>query len=167
MRETAAARGREEIHLPVVPSGRSSQPPWGAGAAVAAIGVYQRYVSPRKGYCCAWGAHTGKTTCSAWGRRVMGRYGLVRGWALLMRQFRRCHGAAQALSAAQSLAMAETPPAAPGAADLLHGNDGQGEKPNDPVVNEPCPLWSKGAAVWWLRNRKLESALCCFVIGSS
>ena len=134
-------------------------------AAVAAIGVYQRYVSPHKSFCCARRAHTGGPSCSAWGRRVMGRFGLVVGWALLMRQFRRCQHAAAALRV-QALAMAEPPPALPGEPGAS-GEGEQIEKPNDPVVNEACPLWSKGASAWWLRNRRAESALCCFLLGSS
>lgn len=125
-------------------------------AAVAAIGVYQRYVSPYKGYCCAWRVHTGGPSCSAWGRRVMGRFGVVVGWALLMRQFRRCQAAAAALRL-RSLVTVST----------SKDGDEQVEKPNDPVVSEACPLWSKGAAQWLLRSRSVESAACCLLIGSS
>lgn len=119
-------------------------------AAVAAIGVYQRYVSPHKGFCCAWRVHTGRPSCSAWGRRVMGRFGCVVGWALLMRQFRRCQAAAVALRA-PSLAMASAP----------HDEDTRGEKPNDPVVNEACPLWSKRADAWCWNGRATKSVECC------
>ena len=134
-------------------------------AAVAAIGAYQRYVSPHKGFGCAWRAHTGGPSCSAWGRRVMGRFGWVMGWALLMRQFRRCQQAAAALRG-QSLAMAETPRAVPGGpgAPGAPGASGEGEqteKPNDPVVNEACPLWSKRIDGWCWSGRATTSAQCC------
>ena len=134
------------------------RPPIGAGAAVAAIGAHQRYVSPHKGYCCAWGVHTGKTTCSAWGRRVMGRYGLVRGWALLMRQFRRCHQAAVVLLA-QSLVMADMPPAP-------LGEGKQASAPNDLASNEPRPPRSKRENAWFCPWLATESAAWCCIFGA-
>ena len=33
--------------------------------ALVAIGAYQRYVSPYKGFCCAYRAHTSRASCSA------------------------------------------------------------------------------------------------------
>lgn len=134
------------------------RPAIGAGAAVAAIGLYQRYVSPHKGYCCAWGVHTGKTTCSAWGPRVMGRYGLVQGWALLMRQFRRCHQAAVVLRA-QSLSLADTPPAP-------LGEGKQVDAPHVPATHEPRPPRSKRENAWFCPWLATESAAWCCIFGA-
>lgn len=58
--------------------------------ALAAIGVYQRYMSPYKGFCCAWRAHTGGASCSALGARVIRRHGLLAGGVLLRQRMRRC-----------------------------------------------------------------------------
>jgi uncharacterized protein len=70
-----------------------------ANMADSAIGAYQRYISPYKGFCCAYRAHTGKRSCSAYGRAVVQKLGL---WALLAalpKQFDRCRTAYQGLAA--------------------------------------------------------------------
>lgn len=58
--------------------------------ALAAIGVYQRYISPHKGFCCAYRAHTGAASCSMLGARVIRRHGLFAGCVLLRRRLERC-----------------------------------------------------------------------------
>lgn len=58
--------------------------------ALTAIGVYQRYVSPHKGFCCAYRARTGRASCSALGARAIRRWGLRRGLAVLKLRLRRC-----------------------------------------------------------------------------
>ena len=60
------------------------------GLALAAIGVYQRYVSPYKGFCCAYRTHTGRASCSALGARVIRRHGLLAGGVLLRQRMKRC-----------------------------------------------------------------------------
>ena len=59
-------------------------------AALFAIKAYQRYVSPYKGFCCAYRAHTGRQSCSALGYRAIRRYGFLRGIAVLDGRFTRC-----------------------------------------------------------------------------
>jgi uncharacterized protein len=54
------------------------------------IGAYQRYVSPYKGFCCAYRAHTGKRSCSSYGRAIVQKLGLFAFLAALPRQFERC-----------------------------------------------------------------------------
>jgi putative component of membrane protein insertase Oxa1/YidC/SpoIIIJ protein YidD len=58
--------------------------------ALALIGLYQRHLSPRKGFCCAYRFHTGAASCSALGHRAIRRHGLRRGLALLDRRLARC-----------------------------------------------------------------------------
>ena len=58
--------------------------------ALAAIGVYQRHVSPYKGFCCAYRAHTGGASCSTLGARVIRRHGLFTGVVLLRQRLKRC-----------------------------------------------------------------------------
>jgi putative component of membrane protein insertase Oxa1/YidC/SpoIIIJ protein YidD len=58
--------------------------------ALAAITLYQRYLSPLKGYSCAFRVHTGRDGCSAYGKRVISRHGLRVGLILLDRRLAAC-----------------------------------------------------------------------------
>lgn len=58
--------------------------------ALFAIRLYQRHVSPRKGFRCAYRAHTGRASCSALGYRAIRRHGAWRGYALLRLRLDRC-----------------------------------------------------------------------------
>ena len=60
------------------------------GPALAAIGAYQRHVSPYKGFCCAYRTHTGRASCSTLGARVIRRHGMFKGLLLLRERLRRC-----------------------------------------------------------------------------
>ncbi|WP_416208578.1 membrane protein insertion efficiency factor YidD [Acidovorax sp.] len=89
-----------------------------ASAAVAAIGAYQRYVSPYKGFCCAHRARTGHASCSQFARRAIERCGLLAGLSLLRRRLLTCAASYQALMAG-------------------------GQKSSDAgPLNEPCPLFT-------------------------
>jgi uncharacterized protein len=57
---------------------------------LAAIRAYQRYVSPYKGFSCAWRVHRGGQSCSGYGHHVIARYGARRGLALLGRRLDAC-----------------------------------------------------------------------------
>ena len=59
-------------------------------AALAAIQFYQRYVSPFKGFCCAYRQHTGRASCSALGYRAVRRFGVLSGLALVRERTSRC-----------------------------------------------------------------------------
>lgn len=58
--------------------------------ALAMIRFYQRRLSPRKGFSCAYRVHTGGLSCSAYGAAVIARFGTVTGLALLRRRLKRC-----------------------------------------------------------------------------
>lgn len=58
--------------------------------ALAAIRAYQRWLSPHKGFVCAFRVHTGRDSCSAYGYRVISRYGVPAGMALLRRRLADC-----------------------------------------------------------------------------
>jgi putative component of membrane protein insertase Oxa1/YidC/SpoIIIJ protein YidD len=62
----------------------------GSRIALAAIRAYQRWLSPHKGFCCALRAATGGESCSAYGYRVIERFGLRRGLGLLDRRLGLC-----------------------------------------------------------------------------
>lgn len=89
-----------------------------ASAALVAIGAYQRYVSPYKGFCCAHRARTGHASCSQFARRAIERCGLLAGLRLLRRRFGACAQSHQALAA-----------------------NGQ-KAPDGEALNEPCPLFT-------------------------
>lgn len=55
----------------------------GQRLALAAIDAYKRWVSPFKGYACAYRVHTGADSCSTLGARAIRRYGLARGLGIL------------------------------------------------------------------------------------
>jgi putative component of membrane protein insertase Oxa1/YidC/SpoIIIJ protein YidD len=62
--------------------------------AVDLIGLYQRWISPVKGFSCAlrrWRPR--RQSCSAFGRRAIERFGLVPGVRLIQRRFDRCRQA--------------------------------------------------------------------------
>jgi uncharacterized protein len=58
--------------------------------ALWAIRVYQRWVSPHKGFACAHRVHQGGASCSAVGLRLIRRHGLRRGLPLLRQRLGRC-----------------------------------------------------------------------------
>lgn len=58
--------------------------------ALAAIRGYQRCLSPLKGFSCAFRMFTGADSCSAYGYRVIERFGLRRGLGLLDRRLALC-----------------------------------------------------------------------------
>lgn len=58
--------------------------------ALLAIRAYQRFLSPLKGYACAFRVLTGRDSCSAYGYRVIERFGLPRGLVLLRRRMHAC-----------------------------------------------------------------------------
>ncbi len=58
--------------------------------ALAAIVFYQRYLSPKKGFSCAYRVHTGHAGCSKLGYRAIRRYGVWRGIAVLNSRLNRC-----------------------------------------------------------------------------
>ena len=58
--------------------------------ALAAIAAYKRWLSPHKGFSCAYRMLTGRASCSTLGYRAIRRYGIVAGIALLRRRTRLC-----------------------------------------------------------------------------
>jgi putative component of membrane protein insertase Oxa1/YidC/SpoIIIJ protein YidD len=58
--------------------------------ALAGIHGYQRWISPYKGFQCAYRLHTGCASCSALGHRVIRRFGVWNGLPLLRERMARC-----------------------------------------------------------------------------
>ena len=69
-----------------------------ARLALWAIRLYQRHLSPIKGFCCAYRAHRGGASCSAHGYRAIRRHGLALGLTLLRRRLERCGDVHRALN---------------------------------------------------------------------
>lgn len=65
-------------------------PTFGCHLALRAIRAYQRYLSPYKGFSCAYRVLAGGDSCSAYGYKVISRQGLRVGWPLLQRRLRAC-----------------------------------------------------------------------------
>jgi uncharacterized protein len=57
---------------------------------LAVICAYQRYLSPHKGFRCAYHEHTGRASCSVLGFRAVRRYGAFAGLALIRKRTRLC-----------------------------------------------------------------------------
>lgn len=66
---------------------------------LAAIAGYQRYLSPHKGFCCAYRVHTGHRSCSTLGYRAVRRYGVLLGLKVLRRRMYLCGVAHRRFSA--------------------------------------------------------------------
>jgi uncharacterized protein len=66
-------------------------------AALTAIRGYQRFLSPRKGYGCAYRLRHGGTGCSGFARQAIATHGLIRALPLVRDRFRACHAAALAM----------------------------------------------------------------------
>lgn len=54
------------------------------------IRIYQGYISPYKGFSCAYRVHTGRQSCSELGFRAIRKYGLVAGISVLRKRTYLC-----------------------------------------------------------------------------
>ena len=61
------------------------------------IGVYQRHLSPRKGYACAYRVLHGGTGCSGFAKQAIGSHGTIRALPLIRARFAGCRDAAVSL----------------------------------------------------------------------
>jgi len=63
--------------------------------AIFFIELYQKYLSPLKGYKCAYGAYHGGDTCSKVVKNLVMKYGLIESWPKINKQFLACSMAYQ------------------------------------------------------------------------
>lgn len=54
------------------------------------IKFYQRYISPKKGYCCAYGSLYNDGSCSEIVSSIIKEKGLISGWSHIKNQFILC-----------------------------------------------------------------------------
>ena len=124
--------------------------------ALAAIRGYQRFLSPLKGFSCAFRVFTGADSCSAYGYRMIERFGLRRGLGLLDRRLALCGHVQRRMRPAQC-----TAPRHPG----RHRQQGFCDLPCDGPdcdlhacpcgVCDACDVCDCGreARKWWRRKR--------------
>jgi putative component of membrane protein insertase Oxa1/YidC/SpoIIIJ protein YidD/surface antigen len=67
--------------------------------ALVSISAYQRFISPHKGWRCAYAVLHGQPSCSAYGKEAISRHGVVWGSWLLWHRFQDCGAAADILAA--------------------------------------------------------------------
>jgi putative component of membrane protein insertase Oxa1/YidC/SpoIIIJ protein YidD len=58
--------------------------------ALGVIRFYQRFISPLKGFHCAYRVHTGRCSCSVLGFRAIRRHGVFSGLAILAKRTHLC-----------------------------------------------------------------------------
>lgn len=56
----------------------------------SSVGIYRRYLSPHKGFRCAFAAEHGRLSCSDWAVRILKRKGGVQFLLWLPRRFGSC-----------------------------------------------------------------------------
>ena len=62
----------------------------GKHIAVGGIELYQRFISPYKGYRCAYGVHCDGPSCSEYGKQVISKEGVIVGAVFLFQRFQEC-----------------------------------------------------------------------------
>ena len=87
------------------------------------VGIYRRYISPRKGFKCAFAAEHGRLSCSDWAVRVLQRKGGAQFLIWLPRRFKSCEQSHRRLQlAAQQLPIHQESKDAEGGAESLQGS---------------------------------------------
>lgn len=65
--------------------------------ALGMIAIYQKWISPRKGYRCAYAAWSGEASCSDFCKKAIQEHGIAKGFRLLRLRFYQCRLAAAEL----------------------------------------------------------------------
>lgn len=104
--------------------------------AIRLIRLYQKYVSPYKGYRCAHRLLHRGMSCSEFGEHVLQRRGLWEFWPLLQRRFRRCHEASLVLQQWQLASGGDFGEVDPGSASM-DAKEEQAAKSQDSSNCEP------------------------------
>lgn len=68
------------------------------------LAFYQKFVSPYKGFKCAYGVWTGQSTCSAEAKKILKQDGLIAGWPKIQAQLQQCRAAYLAIQGIASAA---------------------------------------------------------------
>ena len=54
------------------------------------INIYQKYISPHKGFCCAYRAYSGNSSCSEFTKITIKKNGLIKAIPSIKKQFLKC-----------------------------------------------------------------------------
>jgi len=65
--------------------------------SILIINFYQQYISPHKGYCCAYRVDTGEYSCSQYAKVSIEEHGLFAAVPYIREQFDRCNFSAERL----------------------------------------------------------------------
>lgn len=126
------------------------------------IRFYQHYVSPYKGFCCAYREHTGRASCSEFGYRVIRRAGPIGGVRMLRQRMYLCGVAHRRAVQSKSMRLASQRGFCDIGCDLpcdagCHLPDFSGcELPSGRVVSDLCNVFSFcdcGSCDWPSRER--------------
>ncbi len=66
------------------------------------LAFYQKFVSPYKGFQCAYGVWIGQSTCSAEAKKILKQDGLIAGWPKIQAQLQECRAAYLAIQGVAS-----------------------------------------------------------------
>lgn len=61
------------------------------------ITLYQKYLSPHKGFKCAYACYHNSLSCSGAVKKIIAEQGLISGWPLICKQFQDCRLAYDAM----------------------------------------------------------------------
>ena len=101
------------------------------------ITAYQRFVSPRKGFCCAHRALNKGLSCSQAIKRIVLRHGVFTSWPQVRARFEACRTAHQVL--------------------MAQAQESE-EEYNEETEYGECPVFTKN---YW---KSKESSRCCNLI---
>jgi len=59
-------------------------------ALIQMIIFYQKYISPHKGYCCAYRAYSGNASCSEYAKIAIKKNGFIKAIPSIKKQFLKC-----------------------------------------------------------------------------
>jgi len=58
---------------------------------VKGIIIYQKYISPHKGYCCAYKHYTNKDSCSEFTKKSFIKYNKIKALILSIKHIKKCN----------------------------------------------------------------------------
>jgi len=59
-------------------------------SSIILINLYQKYISPYKGYCCAYGVHHNDLSCSQFAKVTIQDIGLLKAISKILYRFKQC-----------------------------------------------------------------------------
>ena len=59
-------------------------------SAIISINLYQKYISPHKGYCCAYKVHHNDVSCSQFAKLTIKDIGLLKSISKILNRFKEC-----------------------------------------------------------------------------